>query len=113
MKRNAFRWIAAVCMAAFLVGINGCAKNVNAREGEDPITPVAPSEREVGIAYSLWMDRDVWSSSSNTWGTPTLGPYDSRERRIIRQHALWLADAGVDFIWLDWSNNVTYDPDEL
>lgn len=74
------------------------------------VTPVPPSEREVGIAYGLWMDRDIWSS---TWDKPMLGEYDSRERRIIRKHAEMLSDAGVDFVWLDWSNNVTYDPDEL
>ena len=113
MKRNFFNWIAAVCVSVFMMGVNGCATDANAREGEDPITPVAPADREVGIAYGLWMDRDMWSNPNNTWGTPTLGLYDSRERRIIRQHAQWLADAGVDFVWLDWSNNITYDPDEL
>ena len=44
---------------------------------------------------------------------PALGRYDSRDRRVMRKHAEWLTDAGVDFIWLDWSNNVTYDPDEF
>ena len=116
MKRNVFGWITVFCVSFLLVGITiGCATDAQAREEGDSttVTPVNPSDREVGIAYGLWMDRDMWSNPNNTWGTPTLGPYDSRERRIIRQHAQWLADAGVDFVWLDWSNNVTYDPDAL
>jgi hypothetical protein len=72
--------------------------------------PVNPSERRVGIAYSLWMDADHWE---NTWGTPLLGKYDSRDRTVIRKHAEWLFDAGVDFIWLDWSNQIDYDPVKL
>jgi hypothetical protein len=41
-----------------------------------------------------------------------LGFYKSDDRGVIRQHAEWLADAGVDFIWIDWSNNVSYTPGE-
>ncbi|MDQ2730645.1 MAG: hypothetical protein M3Y56_03210 [Armatimonadota bacterium] len=41
-----------------------------------------------------------------------MGYYASNDRAVIRQHATWLADAGVDFVWLDWSNNIgyVYDP---
>ena len=30
---------------------------------------------------------------------------------MIDQHAAWLAGAGVDFIWEDWSNNILYHHD--
>lgn len=79
-------------------------------EGVEP-TPAA--EREVGIAYTSWMSHRLWSVPDGTWDTPLLGKYDSRDRRTIRQHAQMLYDAGVDFVWLDWSNNVTYDPAEI
>lgn len=69
--------------------------------------PVPPEERKVGIAYGLWMDSGQWKEA---WGTPLLGKYDSCDRQIIRKHAEQLADAGVDFVWLDWSNNINYDP---
>jgi hypothetical protein len=72
--------------------------------------PVKPSQRRVGIAYGVWMDANHWE---NTWGTPLLGKYDSRDRTVIRKHAEWLTDAGVDFIWLDWSNQINYDPNKL
>jgi len=69
--------------------------------------PVPPNERLVGMAYSTWFPPISWE---NTWGTPTLGRYRSNDPIIIRQHAHWLSDAGVDFIWIDWSNNVDHDP---
>jgi len=72
--------------------------------------PVNPSERRVGMAYGVWMDAEHWE---NTWGTPLLGKYDSRDRSVILKHAEWLTDAGVDFICFDWSNQIDYDPDKI
>lgn len=71
--------------------------------------PVPPSERLVGIAYTTWHHRLPWQG---VWGEPELGFYKSDDRAVIRQHAEWLVDAGVDFIWIDWSNNVNYIPGE-
>ncbi len=67
--------------------------------------PVPPEERLVGLAYSTWFRSADWH---NVWGTPELGYYASDDRAVIRKHAEWIADAGVDFIWVDWSNNVNY-----
>lgn len=69
--------------------------------------PVPPSERLVGIAYSTWHTSTRWK---NVWGTPELGDYISDSRAVIRRHAQWLADAGVDFIWIDWSNDIDFVP---
>jgi hypothetical protein len=69
--------------------------------------PVPPSERIVGVAYTTWFNSDRWH---NVWGTPELGTYRSDDRNVIRRHGEWLADAGVDFIFVDWSNNVDYTP---
>lgn len=71
--------------------------------------PVPPAERLVGIAYANWFRTTPWH---DVWGTPELGEYTSFDRAVIRQHAEWLHDAGVDFVWLDWSNNVGYFPGE-
>jgi len=60
--------------------------------------PVPPSERLVGIAYANWFRTTPWH---DVWGTPDLGEYTSFDRAVIRQHAEWLHDAGVDFVWLD------------
>ena len=73
--------------------------------------PSATDQRLVGIAYSTWHKTPNWQ---NAWGTPALGYYASDDIKVIQQHARWLADAGVDFIWIDWSNNIkyTFDPDQ-
>ncbi len=69
------------------------------------VPPTPPAEREVGVAYTTWHKSTSWS---NVWGTPSLGFYASDNRKVIRQHALWLAEAGVDFVWVDWSNDINY-----
>lgn len=73
--------------------------------GKYPKIPAA--QRRVGIAYTSWHRADPWN---NVWSKPVLGEYSSFDRAVIRKHAEWLYDAGVDFVWLDWSNNVDYDP---
>lgn len=66
----------------------------------------------VGIAYSPWFPPTTWGGQGGcTWGTPLLGEYNSSDPAIIRQHGEWLADAGVDFILIDWSNNIDYPGD--
>jgi hypothetical protein len=62
-----------------------------------------PETRQVGIAYAAWHDQIPWGK---TWDVPQLGQYLSTEPNIIRQHATWLSDANVDFIYIDWSNNL-------
>lgn len=73
------------------------------------VPPTPPQQRLVGVAYTTWHFALPWH---NVWGTPQLGFYKSDARAMIRQHAQWLAAAGVDFIWLDWSNDLgyTFDP---
>ncbi len=74
------------------------------------ITKPAPlKERTVGIAYTTWHRSVPWH---HVWGVPERGYYVSDDRRIIRQHAEWLTYAGVDFVWIDWSNNLFYVPGE-
>lgn len=91
-------------MAWSLVGGFACQAFAEQYSG---LRPVPPGERLVGMAYSTCFPPTPWS---RTWGTPTLGPYRSNDPAIIRQHAKWLSDAGVDFIWIDWSNNIEHDP---
>jgi hypothetical protein len=77
------------------------------------ITPTPPAERRVGIAYSTWHLSAVWPKAGSPnagWGTPLLGTYASNDPRIIRQHALWLRQANVDFILVDWSNELGVNP---
>ena len=82
----------------------------------DPLpswTPTPPADRLVGVAYSPWFDFPMkWASQGGcTWGMPSLGAYNSSDAAILRQHAVWLRDAGVDFVLMDWSNDAAYEPD--
>lgn len=83
--------------------------------------------KQVGIFYFLTFDdpgkngpSDVskiksanpldpkWESGTHYWGEPESGYYLSADEAVIRQHAHMLADAGVDVIIFDCTNNNTY-----
>ena len=72
--------------------------------------PSDPSERLVGVAYTTWFRADRRWGEGRTWDVPLLGGYASNDRDVVRQHGIWLRDAGVDFVFVDWSNNINYDP---
>ncbi len=95
----------------------------------------APSYREVGIFYFLWRDRDQSSISTipasdhyaayleggvdrlwevmaeggeghpHYWAEPYFGYYSSNDEWVLRRHAYMLAEAGVDFVFFDTTNN--------
>lgn len=67
-------------------------------------------DRLVGVAYSTWFYEGRRWGGRSTWDMPLLGAYTSYDRDVIKQHGEWLRDAGVDFVFVDWSNNVAYDP---
>jgi hypothetical protein len=72
-------------------------------ETDTQIIKVPTETRQVGIAYAVWHDQIPWGK---TWDVPQLGQYLSTDANVIRQHAAWLSDANVDFIYIDWSNNL-------
>ncbi len=45
------------------------------------------------------------------WGEPIFGYYRSTDRWVIRKQLVMLADAGVDFLFLDYTNGSLYDPE--
>ena len=45
------------------------------------------------------------------WGKPLFGYYRSTDPWVIRKHLVMLADAGVDFLYLDYTNGSVYDPE--
>ncbi len=95
----------------------------------------APTARQVGIFYFLWRDRDPSSISEipasdhyaayleggvdklwevmadggeghpHYWAEPYFGYYASNDEWVLRKHAYMLAEAGVDFVFFDTSNN--------
>ena len=70
-------------------------------------------DRLVGIAYSTWLCTKIITWGKSTWDTPLYGNYFSDNRDMIAKHAELLRDAGVDFVFVDWTNNTTYDPETM
>jgi hypothetical protein len=75
-------------------------------------TPTPPPERRVALSYSTWHRNDRWQDALDPhkpWGTPELGYYRSDDPSVLARHAQWLAGAGVDFVMVDWSNDLGMD----
>ncbi len=68
-------------------------------------------DRQVGIAYTTWHTASrKWGKGEGTWDIPMDGPYLSDHRDVIYKHGILLRDAGIDFVFVDWTNNTNYDP---
>ena len=65
-------------------------------------------QRKVGIAYTTWHCDVLPGWGAKTWDLPLDGPYNSDDRDVIYKHGIMLRDAGVDFIFVDWTNNTCY-----
>ena len=70
-----------------------------------PISPRPPGSTLFGMQWEPW-----FNGGAGRWGTaqavPVMGFYDSWNRDALRQHMLWLMDAGIDFILADWTNHI-------
>lgn len=103
-------WLAVFSVASvvsvFSVVELGCSKPRRPPKTQETPTFDKP-ERLVGVGYQTWFPPQSWDQA---WGEPLLGRYDSGNERVIRQHAQWLKEAGVDFVWIDWSNNLPAGP---
>lgn len=68
-------------------------------------------DRLVGMAYTTWHRTALWKSDS-FWARPSLGEYRSDDAAVIEQHGKMLGEADVDFVFVDWSNNVAFNEKE-
>ena len=105
------------------------------RSMPDATATRAPTNRQVGIFYFLWRDREQDSISTispsdhyaawleggedalwdcmmeggeghpHYWAEPYFGYYSSNDEWVLRKHAYMLAEAGVDFVFFDTTNN--------
>ena len=105
------------------------------RSMPDATATRAPTNRQVGIFYFLWRDRDQTTVSEispsdhyaawleggedalwdcmmeggeghpHYWAEPYFGYYSSNDEWVLRKHAYMLAEAGVDFVFFDTTNN--------
>ncbi len=79
---------------------------------DSTVTPLIPL---IGLAYSLWHTDADWRHRSDPsmlpWGTPAAGFYASADNAAIKRHAEQIHNSGVDFIYIDWSNDIDTTPD--
>jgi len=75
--------------------------------------------RHFVFEYYPWYGRDPWVHW-NQWGrhppadiasnyVPRLGAYDSRELRVLEQHARWIAESGAGAVNLSWWGRDSYE----
>ena len=59
----------------------------------------------IGMEYETW-----FGPGYAQWGheeaEPILGHYSSLDTRVLRQQTLWFNEIGVNFVELDWTNNL-------
>ncbi len=67
-----------------------------------------PGPSDVSKIVAKNPENPQWGSGTHYWGEPAFGYYLSTDKWVIRKHAQMLADAGVDVIIFDCTNNVTY-----
>lgn len=92
-------------MVGRLIG-DGTRSNVAAvRVGRWVSTPRAKSDRLVCVQWEPWFtpQNAYWQTAQ---AVPVMGLYDSFDRDVLRQHILWFAALGIDFIMPDWSNHI-------
>jgi hypothetical protein len=83
-----------------------------ARGPRSPLAAFSDLPRHFIFEYYPWYGRDPWRHWSDTGRRPPddlatnyfprLGPYDSRDRRVLEQHARWIKDSGAGAIDLSW-----------
>ncbi len=100
-----------------------------------PQVPGPRKNRTVGMFYFLWLgehgdggpyditkilqqsppamdepDNPLWGplGAPHHWGESVFGYYRSADEWVLRKHAQMLSDAGVDTVFFDVTNNITY-----
>jgi hypothetical protein len=69
------------------------------------------SKDRVDDTFLVGMEWEPWFTAHNwVWNlheaVPLVGLYDSFNEAVLLQHVYWMVDAGVDFLVVDWTNNL-------
>lgn len=73
------------------------------------VRPALPAGHSACLDYESWFtphNFQAWLPRPGASGIPLVGMYNSSNVHVMRQHLIWFADAGVDCLLLDWSNNL-------
>lgn len=74
--------------------------------GADPGAAERRGRTRFGIGYETWFMPGLGVFWTSPEAIPVLGRYRSDDPAVITQHAKWIMDAGIDFVLIDWSNNL-------
>jgi hypothetical protein len=106
-------WRSAAVLGSLLVAcwLPGSAA---AQRGDALAGKASRHARYIGMEYEVWFpgipaQGTIYGGErywEKRWGTPLLGTYDSTDPKVIDKHAEWLAAIGVDFVLIDWANNI-------
>jgi len=69
----------------------------------------SPGTPLIGMEWEPWFTQHNFFWSAGTMfaeSVPSVGKYDSGNQLVIRQHMHWMENAGIDFLLVDWSNNL-------
>ena len=60
----------------------------------------------IGMEWEIWFGPGYagWKSAE---AMPVLGHYSSLDPRVLRQQTLWFNRMGINFVEVDWTNNLT------
>lgn len=70
------------------------------------VLPRNPDEL-IGMQWEEWFtpNNAYWQTAQ---AVPLIGFYQSFDPDVLRQQAIWMTEAGTDFILADWSNNIWF-----
>jgi hypothetical protein len=59
----------------------------------------------VGVEWEPWFTPEAihWQTAE---AVPLMGFYKSYNMDVVRQHCIWMAEVGIDFILVDWTNHL-------
>lgn len=82
------------------------SNSVQVRVGWRDLEPIPKDpDHLVGMQWEPWFTphNPYWQTAQ---AVPLLGFYQSYNSDVIRQHMIWLAESGIDFLVVDWTNHL-------
>eukprot|EP00054_Salpingoeca_dolichothecata_P005104 m.33155 g.33155 ORF g.33155 m.33155 type:complete len:511 (-) comp15155_c0_seq1:25-1557(-) len=68
--------------------------------------PFDTKNKTVCLDWEPWFTEHNAGNWASNEGIPIVGKYNSFDPNVLKQHVIWMVDAGVNCILVDWSNNI-------
>jgi len=113
LGRSALRSFICLC-ALLLAGAAICQAAVDDSPTGVPSGILEATEHPgslIGLQYETWFTPRNAGDYATAEAVPMLGKYNSYDVSVIRKHAEWFEEMGIDCLLLDWSNMLWTHPD--